>query len=186
MITFVKGVKSLRLKMKNLNGVRKTNIKIVHAGRLRLKLYSLGKLFPNKNSLISKYCSLFFYKDNVRGSRLWTYTRDDLARAVKAVLGGERLAHAAAEFNIPSSTLWDKVKAARCGVTRNKFSRKINKSVKSRTKSNYTLEDLDNAVDAVLQGGQLTQIARNYNIPTVTLFDNVKRNRLLNQSRNSI
>lgn len=62
---------------------------------------------------------------------------------------------------------------------KNKFSeKKIHKPFRSRINANYTEEDLERAIEAVMEGGRLTQVAKAYNIPTVTLYDNVKKRRL--------
>lgn len=119
------------------------------------------------------------------------YTKDDLENAIKAVMGGQRIAHSASDFNIPSSTLCEKVKFAKLKsnlgelnvpMIKNKFSINQNyKKFRSRLNANYTEEDLENAIEAMLEGGRLTHIARIYGIPPVTLYDNVKKRKLRKQ-----
>jgi transposase-like protein len=92
------------------------------------------------------------------------------------VLGGEKMAHAAVRFNVPPSTLFDRVKMARkSGDSIDKKPKILNKPFKVKYNANYTAEDLENAIQAIMEGGKISHAAKAYNIPNATLFDHVKK-----------
>lgn len=100
---------------------------------------------------------------------------------MKAVLSrGQRVAHAALNYNIPKSTLCERVKFERIkrGIFKNPKNKPYNVTFKRR-KHAYTHEDLESAIDEVMNGGKFRRVSEKYGIPHNTLFENVKRKRLL-------
>lgn len=112
-----------------------------------------------------------------------TYSKADLELAADIVLSRKgRLVETAHAYNIPVSTLSGRVikmsrlKGEQDGYLSEKTGQEIKKGKRNRIFTRYSPEDLQNAINDVMnKGARIAPTARAYNIPIMTLYDTIKR-----------
>merc|ERR1712203_325802 len=111
-------------------------------------------------------------KNNVRSTFINTivtsnkYTKEDNIEALNDIRNGQSIVASSKKYNIPTSTLAEKLKKSNIKST---F---INKIV---TTKKYTEKDMLEALNDIKNGQSILESSKKYNIPKTTLRDRLKK-----------
>ena len=98
-----------------------------------------------------------------------SWTEEDILEALNDIKNGQSLVASSKKYNIPTSTLGERMKK------NNIKSTFINKIV---TSNKYTKEDMLEALNDIKNGKSIVATSKKYNIPTSTLGEKMKKNNI--------
>merc|ERR1711971_926401 len=111
-------------------------------------------------------------KNNIKSTFINTivtsnkYTKEDMLEALNDIRNGQSIVASSKKYNIPTSTLGEKMKKSNIKST---FDNKI------VTTKKYTEKDMLEALNDIKNGQSILESSKKYNIPKTTLRDRLKK-----------